>query len=312
MVFFILLIVIILYFAIAKSLDWWPFNGVIPNLELSNLIGLVAVIGTWAMVAIMYYTNLKMIQTNQRLVEIARDQAKAAKKQAEVLWQQSQQMGRQREKPLILEEIQYIISPFIIKIDNEISRYENGIKKDIIKKGRKLLPKGQIEKEVLSRMRKKHSEIVDKIDKHNQYVSRIDEQYDELKKIIPPFIKDRYDKFLKEVGGPGITKDKTTEEIVIKNKKILERSLVYYIIEKGELVVGGVGGWVYDIWDKHKEELLEIREKGKIKRKINIIKKTWDELFSLCKELRQELWNLRNKYSENIPIPTKDFEKKGN
>lgn len=37
----------------------------------------------------------------------------------------------------------------------------------------------------------------------------------------------------------------------------------------------------------------------------------WDKHISLCRELRKELKNLRNEYSEEYDIPAKEFEIEG-
>ncbi len=266
-----------------------------------DTLTLYLVIATWALVIVTAIANWKIFREYRRIAATSKTQAEAAIEQAVISRQQFQEVRKQQRRPLIIEEIQYVITPFLQKLDKEIDRYKvDGILGMVLE----LAPIGEIGNVSFARMKKKSrcTSIIEKIDDHNKLCLKLDAQLNKLRDSIRSLIKDECKQYLGEITismGHNINVEKYCSQDIVDD-----------IIRKGFLPQK-TADWYNTFWKKYGKRLLRVAEEKIVKEKIAEVRKMWDKHISLCRELRKELKNLRNEYFEEYDIPAKEFEIEG-
>ncbi|UZE92483.1 MAG: hypothetical protein IB616_01335 [Methanosarcinales archaeon] len=227
------------------------------------------------------------------LVSITAYYAHQVRKQTEI-------MREDRERPQIVELMKGIVTPFIHQLEVEIRSLEKGeYEWDHRGKRAKNVNKLIGPERILNDLKRKSPPLKEKIENHNERCSILREKLENLDKAIytrefEEKCRDRVAEHNKKyrAGNPEFLSDG-----LIKNSPEV---FVGHIIDNRKELFSATR--FHDFWRGHGAEFLEMRNRGDIKDKIDEIGSIAEELKSLSQEIKDDLEQLREKYSQKYHL----------
>lgn len=221
---------------------------------------------------------------------------------------QTETMIKDRERFYILDLIQRVLTPFIDKLDIDIRSFKQ---RNYIHDGGllwidKLGVRVWINDSSFNDFKEQHSNLAEKIDKHNQKRSKLEEELKNLKEVIltPEFEKvcfeltnDIFNESQLE-SVPKITVDFVFDKLLMDREALKNKYPGNFVKEYVEF------------WDKHGDRLAkQVKSKKSVKDEVAKILTLSDELKREAEEIKEDLEEIRNQLRKEYKLPLADVIK---
>lgn len=216
---------------------------------------------------------------------------------------------KDRERPFMVERIQYIISPSINYLDTEIYSLKRllksaGINKGVLNELALKLDTNINEKEriIFNDFKRDSPKITEKIEGHDTLFKILEEKVKRLEETINTSgFREKCHKLTAEFNSKRPMGKNLSEDLIENASK----NLIEPILSNEKKLCGANS--YDDFWEEFGEKLLEIRNTEPVKNKIR-------ETFNLSKryieqsqDLRSNLYSLREKYRKKYDILVEEF-----
>jgi len=252
----------------------------------SVIIATVLVIVTMIFYIIMALQNRKMLK--QGLLQIS------------IMQRELDITIKEKERPRIVELIQYVLSPLVSSLLAVIEHYKNGEINYCEE-----LSVGVYE-EYFNHFLRKFPKFHEMIEEFNDIVNAVNQKLDGLmEEINTPNFRGKCYNLIVDYNKISLPEERLREDYATIDKDY-SKKFALLIVRNNRGNLGG--GYIYSkFWEKYGDELLKSRQTEKINAKLLDFERIWKKYGEKAEKLKETLEEQRENYAEEYRIPREDF-----